>query len=173
MRTRWAAGAVAALLVLTGCTDDAGDLMEQQEQQNAELRERPTSEAEVARLAEAQAALVAALEADLGLGPWTVSEGRGSSGCPQYDQSDGEIHYLEGLLLTGGVPDAVWPRAADLVADIGGRYDFGPADVVVDAPGEHEIVLRGADGALLRFGTLKNATLQLATGCHLPERELR
>lgn len=72
MTGRVASGAVAALLVLTGCIDDAGDLMEQQEQQNAELGER-----------------------------------------------------------------------------------------------------RGADGALLRFGTLKNATLQLATGCHLPERELR
>jgi hypothetical protein len=93
---------VAALLVLTGCTDDAENLMEQQEQQNAELRERPTSEAEATRLEGAQAALVTALEANLGLGPWAVSEGRGSSGCPQYDQSDGEIHYLEGLLLATG-----------------------------------------------------------------------
>lgn len=144
--------------------------MEQGEQQNAELRERPTAQAQVARLTEAQAALRAALDKDLGLGPWAASEPASTSGCPTFPESDGEISYLEMLVLEGGVPDPVWPRAADLIAGIAARYEFGAVEVVVDQPGEHEIVLRGEHGALLRFGTAANATLQLATGCHLPEQ---
>jgi hypothetical protein len=66
------------------------------------------------------------------------------------------------------VPDAQWPQAAQVVADVAGRAGFGPAETVVDRPGEHEIVLRGERGALLRFGTLEHATLAVETGCHLP-----
>ena len=123
--------------------------MDQREQQNAQLRERPASESEVARLGEAQEAVLGALEADLGLGPWQDTDTAGSSGCAEFEESQGKVASLASQLLEGGVPDDVWPRAAD---------------VVVDRPGEHEIVLRGEREALLRFGTLASATLRLVTG---------
>lgn len=142
--------------------------MDTREQQNAELRGRPTSESEVVRLTEAQEAVRTALETDLGLGPWADTGTGGNSGCPQFDRSNGEIRSLASLLLEGGVPDEVWPRAAELVQQTAAQYGFTAADVVVDRPGEHEIVLRGEWESLLRFGTLANATLRLVTGCHLP-----
>jgi hypothetical protein len=141
--------------------------MSEREQQNAQLRERPTSQAEVARLTEAQEAIRARLE-EVPLGPWTSSLSEGTAGCGDLDESDGRTVFLPGLFLEGGVPDAVWPRAVEAVQTAAAEYGFGAAEVVVDDPGEHEVVLRGERGALLRFGTLANATLQLETGCHLP-----
>lgn len=170
MRAALTAGACAVLLVLTGCTETSGSGMDEREQQNAELRKRPTSEAEVARLTEAQEAVRTRLTADLPLGPWTRSEPSGSAGCAEYDQADGQTVFLPGLLLQGGVPDDVWPRAVEVLQNTAAGYGFGTAEVVVDRPDEHEVVLRGERGALLRFGTLANATLQVESGCHLPER---
>jgi hypothetical protein len=167
VKARLAAAGATVLLVLTGCTQSGGDQMSEREQQNAQLRERPTSEAEVARLTEAQEAIRARLEA-VPLGPWTSSLSEGTAGCGDLDKSDGRTVFLPGLFLEGGVPDDAWPRAVDAVAAAAEGYGFGPAEVVVDNPGEHEVVLRGERGALLRFGTLENATLQLETGCHLP-----
>jgi hypothetical protein len=66
------------------------------------------------------------------------------------------------------VPDAQWDRAAVLTEQVLRDFGFGAAETVVDNPGEHEVVLRGQLGALVRFGTLANATLALETGCHLP-----
>lgn len=92
-----------------------------------------------------------------------------AAGCADFEQSSGVTAFLPTLLLTGGVPDAQWLTASDLVEQAAGEHGFGAAEVVVDAPGEHEIVLRGERGSLLRFGTLANATLAIETGCHLPE----
>jgi hypothetical protein len=167
VKTRLAAAGATVLLVLSGCTQSGGDPTSERAQQNAQLRERPTSEAEVARLTEAQEAIRARLE-EVPLGPWTSSLSEGTAGCGDLDSSDGRTVFLPGLFLEGGVPDAVWLRAVDAVVAAAEGYGFGPAEVVVDDPGEHEVVLRGERGALLRFGTLENATLQLETGCHLP-----
>ena len=76
---------------------------------------------------------------------------------------------MSSLLLTGGVPEAAWPQAGTLVQQRAATFGFRAVDVVVDRPGEHEIVLRGEWGSLLRFGSLKNATSSLETGCHLPD----
>lgn len=168
MRVLLAAGACAALLLLTGCNDEVGDGMGEREQQDAALRERPTAEQALARVTEAQEAVLTAL-GGLGLTAWEPGDTTGSSACAEFDESSGEVTYLGSQVLPGGVPDDVWPRAAQAVEDTAARHGFGAADVVVDEPGEHEIVLRGEFGSLLRFGTAKNATLRLATGCHLPE----
>jgi hypothetical protein len=160
---------VSTLLVLTGCADSGRNQMDEREQQNAQLRERPTSESEVARLTEAQEAIRVRLEA-VPLGPWTPSLSEGTAGCGDLGMSDGRTVFLPGLFLEDGVPDEVWPRAVDAVRAAAGEYGFGSPEVVVDDPGEHEVVLRGERGALLRFGTLQSATLQLETGCHLPAK---
>lgn len=167
-RTRTAAGALALLLALTGCTDDDGGTVDQRQQQDAELRQRPTLEQEQARLTTVRDEVRDRLAADLGLTAWSDRDNANGAGCGELDQSSGKTAFLSTLLLTGGVPDARWQAAADLVAAVAAAHGFGAVDVVVDRPGEHEIVLRGEHGSLLRFGTLQNATLALATGCHLP-----
>lgn len=143
--------------------------MDERDRQNAVLRERPALEAQVARLTEARDAVRDALAAEVGLTAWSDTEQTGGAGCGELDESDGRTVFLSTLLLTGGVPDEKWPRAVEVVERTAGEYGFGPADVVVDQPGEHEIVLQGEWESRLRFGSILDATLSLETGCHLPE----
>lgn len=74
--------AYALLLILTGCTSDAEDFMDQRQEQDAQLAERPSSESEVARLTEVRDAVRSRIEADLGLASWTVT-GDGGSAVPR------------------------------------------------------------------------------------------
>lgn len=163
-----AAGAALALLLI-GCTDGGDEFMDQRQTQDAELAQRPSLEEETARLTQARDEIRDRLAAELGLTAWSERDNGDAAGCADFEDSSGVTAFLPSLLLTGGVPDAQWPQAADLVSQVAGEHGFGSVDVVVDAPGEHEIVLRGERGSLLRFGTLANATLALETGCHLPE----
>lgn len=141
--------------------------MERSQQHDAELQQRPTLEQAQARLTTARDEIRDQLADLLGLTRWSDRGNANGAGCTEFDNSSGKTAFLSTLLLTGGVPDAQWQEAADLVAQVAGSYGFGDVDVVVDKPGQHEIVLRGEYGSRIRFGTLSNATLSLATGCHL------
>jgi hypothetical protein len=176
-RARVAAGVLAlGLLALVGCSSTGNGRvntpegrMQLRQEQNAQLAGRPTSEERVAELTRAQDAVRVRLEQELGLTRWSdTGLGDGGAGCAEFPVSDGRTASLSGLLLTGGVPDAQWDRAAVLTEQVLRDFGFGAAETVVDNPGEHEVVLRGQLGALVRFGTLANATLALETGCHLP-----
>lgn len=164
------APALLVLLLMTGCAD-GGDPVSEQESQNAELRERPTLEQEQARLTDVRNDISDALAARLGLTDWSEPDEGNAAGCADFPDSDGFTAFLPVLLLTGGVPDEKWSSAVEVVAEVAGRSGFGEVDVVVDRPGEHEVVLQGERGSLLRFGSIQDATLQLETGCHLPERD--
>lgn len=157
------------MLLLIGCTDEGDDFMDQRQAQDAELAQRPSLEQEQARLTAARNAIRERLSAELDLTAWSERDNGDAAGCADFEESSGVTAFLPTLLLTGGVPDAQWPAAAELVEQVAGEHGFGSADVVVVAAGEHEIVLRGESGSMLRFGTLGNATLALETGCHLPE----
>lgn len=171
MRAALVGSALAALLLLTGCTDDPeGQLMDKRQEQDALLRERPSSEDAEARMAQARDAVREALAAELGLTAWTDMDDRDRAGCDgDLADSSGRTVFVSGLLLKGGVPDADWPRAVEVVQQAAGTYGFTELDIVVDNPGQHELVMLGEHGALLRFGTIRDATLSLQTGCHLPE----
>lgn len=146
--------------------------MDKRQEQDAQLRERPTSEVQVTRLRALREQVRDQLSAELGLTAWSERGNGGRAGCGEWPDSSGETVVLESLLLTGGVPDEQWPTAVEVVTRTAQAAGFGVADPVVDRPGEHEVVLRGEWGSLLRFGTAVDATLSLATGCHLPESEL-
>ena len=124
--------------------------MDERRRQNALLRERPTSEVQVARLTAARDAIREQLAVGLGLTAWSDRDNRDVAGCSELDESAGRTVLVSSLLLTGGVPDAVWPQAVNLTQQAAAAFGFGAVDVVVDRPGEHEIVLRGQWGALLR-----------------------
>lgn len=164
------APALLVLLLMTGCAD-GGDPVSEQESRNAELRERPTFEQEKARLTGVRDDIRDALSARLGLAEWSEPDEGNAAGCADFPDSDGVTAFLPVLLLTGGVPDEKWPAAVEIVAEVAAQGGFGEVDVVVDRPGEHEVVLRGERGSLLRFGSTRNATLQLESGCHLMERD--
>ena len=54
-----------------------------------------------------------------------------------------------------------------MLVEVAEPYGFDRLITVVDRPGEHEVELRGEPEALVRFGALENATLDVVTGCHL------
>jgi hypothetical protein len=163
------APALLALLLVTGCAE-RGEPVREQQSQDSELRERPSLEAEQARLTAVQEAVRDRLAEELGLTAWSQADQGNAAGCVDFPDSSGYTAFLPTLLLEGGVPDGSWPRAVQVVSTVVSRQGFGAPEVVVDEPGRHEVVLRGEYGSLLRFGTMKNATLHLETGCHLPER---
>jgi hypothetical protein len=57
----------------------------------------------------------------------------------------------------------------EIVTEVAGRHGFGDPGVVVDGPGDHEIVLRGTYEGELIFGTGGGTILTVRTGCHLTE----
>ena len=142
--------------------------MDERAQQETELAQRPTAEQAVARLTEARDAVRDRPARELGLTRWIDRGNTNSAGCADFPDSRGITSFVESLGLEGGVLDEQWTRAAELVETTARGYGFGAAETVVDQPGQHEVVLRGERGSLLRFGTLMNATLALETGCHLP-----
>lgn len=156
------------VLVLTGaaCSSNGGASVSDHDR--AALLGRPTLEAEVARLDGVRTAVRDALSGELGLSRWSDLGNETEAGCDDFDDPAAQTRFLSTLVLAGGVPDARWPEAVGVVTRLAGASGFGAAETVVDKPGEHEVVLRGERGSLLRFGTTKNATLALETGCHLP-----
>lgn len=160
-----------SLLLMTGCTDDRGDPVAEEQSQNAALQERPTLEQEQARLTSVRDEVRDALSTELGLTSWSVADEGNAAGCANYPNSDGYTAFLPLLALTGGVPDQQWADAVAVVEGVAAEAGFGAAETVVDQPGQHEVVLRGERESLLRFGTTKNATLSLEAGCHLLERD--
>lgn len=63
------------------------------------------------------------------------------------------------LLLPGGVPDAQWAAAVQVVSGIAGQHGFGAPQTVVDRPGQHDTVWPGARESRIELGSIKNATL--------------
>lgn len=141
--------------------------MDKRQEQDSMLRERPSAEDAEARLTEARDEIREALATELGLTAWTDRENADRSGCDELSDSSGETVYVSSLLLAGGVPDDTWPRAVEVVQQTARGYGFSQLDIVVDQPGQHEMVMLGEYGAVLRFGSILDATLSLQTGCHL------
>lgn len=158
------------LLLVTGCAAGAEPLSDRQSQ-DAALQERPTLEQEQARLTAVRDETRDALSSQLGLTAGSQPDQGNAAGCADYPDSSGYTAFLPLLLLSGGVPDTDWDEAVAVVEQVAGKAGFGRAETVVDQPGQHEVVLRGDRGSLLRFSSIEDATLHLETGCHLPERD--
>ncbi len=159
-----AALTAALLLVAAGCSTEGDPVPYTSREQ---LSERPSLEEQSARFEELQDEVQKRLGAELGLTAWSGA-GTGDTGlCDNGEVPEARVAFLPGRLLTGGVPDAVWQSAVDVLVEVAGPYGFDRVERVVDRPGSHEVVLHGEHEALIRFGTLQNATLGVTTGCHL------
>lgn len=160
------AALTAAVLLLgaAGCSTEGDPVPSTSREQ---LSERPTLEEQTERFEQMQDEVQERLGADLGLTAWTRRESGDTGLCDNGEVPDARVAFLPGRLLTGGVPDAAWQSAVDLLAEVAEPYGFDRVERVVDRPGEHEVVLHGEHEALVRFGTLQNATLGVTTGCHL------
>ena len=102
------------------------------------------------------------------LGPraWERRDELSRSLCPGDEEPLLEEWGLPRFSAPGGVADADWQGAVDAVSEVLARYDFGPAETVVDRPGDHEVQFRDGYGAVLLFGANVNTILSVRTGCH-------
>jgi hypothetical protein len=174
LAVRWLpAVVVAAALTTTACSAHEPDGAPRMttENQLAELRARPTLE----RAAETQdvmlAELRAGIDAVVGAGAWLQRDDTaGGSGCRDFDPDlGGEERGSSSWVLQGGVPDAAWPAVQAVVTEVAARYGLDRVDVVKDEPGQHVVMVLGADGASLDARTGPHFVMGARTGCHLPE----
>jgi hypothetical protein len=171
MRAR---GLVCVLLVLCGAcgpgADQKGGSMPKSEQFTT-LLQRPDIEQMQARYLAMMEQIRSELVSRLDVAEWQPDEGGVSgSGCgadfPDVG-ADGEVRRYSSGFSPGNIPDDKWPAAVEMVADIARTNGFADPLVVVDRPGDHEVSMRDGYGAELLFGTARNTTLSVSTGCHL------
>lgn len=135
-----------------------------------ELKSRPTLEQIITRYEQMQQRVFDALSTELGPFTWEPRHEGTASLCGQGFPSDtsGRRTSLPLWAFEGSIPDAQWPRAVQIVADITAEYGFDPPKILADRPGQHAIAGAGEYGANYRFSGQINTSWQIATGCHLP-----
>ena len=97
---------------------------------------------------------------------WSLSPKRWLACSGDYIDTDARhVYFMAGF--TGPIPDAVWPRAVQIVMD--GAAKFGATDLGTfkDEPGNHDIYLAGPDGIEFRLGTQVAASLTAKSDCRL------
>ena len=162
---------VLLLFAVTACSSTGGTM--DKEVGRETLLKRPTLEAAAAVLVQLRDGIRDRISADLGLDQWSDQDDTTEAGCSEFPGLGAGTAFPSSLLLTAGVPDEQWDAAVRLVTEVAGQQGFGAAETVVNRPRQHEVVLRGDDGALLRFSTRAHATLSLESGCHLPAAQHR
>jgi Lipoprotein confined to pathogenic Mycobacterium len=112
------------------------------------------------------------LVAEVGIAPWVRGKPAigGLCGGDLIDLEDAQEGYLDAGVSIGNLPDARWGQAVAIVTEVAGEHGFGEPGVIVDAPGDHEISLRGTYQGELIFGTGAGTILTVRTGCHLTEQ---
>lgn len=137
----------------------------------ADLQARPRLEDITARYEQMQLRIRDALDAEFGpLGWYQVRDATPSNcGHDVPAQFGGRTLHLAPWGFDAPIPDQRWPRTTQVVAAITGEYGFATAGLEIDEPRYH--LINGVDpalGATYRFGSKKNTTMQVTTGCHLP-----
>ena len=152
--------------LLAGCGGRAEE--EKVKDPQAELNARPTSSEITARYEEMQQRIRQRLDTELGPFAWKVFRPAGESTCaPEFDGLGGKEVYLPSWGFDGGISDAAWPRAKQIVTEVVAQYGFTTPTLQIDRPGNHETGAADlALGAQFNIGTAGNVTMQVTTGCH-------
>lgn len=176
IRTMLGAVTLSGVMVLSGC--GGGDENMTRDEQVAQLLQRPDIDQIVTQYEQMRQEIAAQLSSELGLPSWEINEIRGSeAGCGRSFPDvglDGGIRSLKTLISKAQLADGKWGRALEIAAVAAGRNGFGPAQTIVDRPGQHNAEFHDSYGGRLTLGTQINTTLSVRTGCHLkPEAHQR
>lgn len=165
---KWQVRIIALLVAVTATGCGGPDV----DESFAKLMQRPDIEQTVTTYGEMSSKIRERLTTELGRSWEQDSEGSASGCGNEFDLgSDADVRHLPRWVSWGKLPDDQWPRAEVIVGEIVEGYGFGKAPaVIVDRQGDHEVVYKKPDGALVTFGTAVNTTLSVRTGCHLTER---
>jgi hypothetical protein len=110
------------------------------------------------------------LVAEVGISAWLPdAEPVSGTFCarPLSNLEGGQERLYNAGSSSGNLPDARWDQAVAIVAEVSRQHGFGPAEVVVSGPGDHEVQFHDAYRGYLLFGTGYNTILAGGTGCHL------
>ncbi|MCP3797770.1 LppA family lipoprotein [Allokutzneria sp. A3M-2-11 16] len=131
------------------------------------LSERPDIEEITARYEKMAAEIRQRVSAELTPLDWTVRNPTSRGGCSEFSGISGvESRTLGHWGALGAVPDDKWEKAVVLAAEVSKPYGFGPPRIVVNKPGDHEVIAKDSYDATLIFGTSVNTILSIHTGCH-------
>lgn len=164
----------AVALSITGCDNglvsEAGGNVEEQE---AQLINRPSIEEISARYSEMDTRLQQELSRVYPSMRWEKGQDITRAGCADFDAfaDTAEGWTLAIWVAEGNIPDAAWPRAEQVFAQVTGEFGFGPPRVLADRPAQHDVTTSDQYGATYTFGTGKRTTFSGSTGCHLPQAE--
>jgi hypothetical protein len=144
--------------------------MSSKDEQYAELRKRPDIEQVHTEYLQMLEQIRGELVARIGIAAWIPKDDPwGASMCGEFNAvgADGEKRSYSSGRSPGNLPDAKWDEALKLVESIATQHGFKLHGAVIDKPGDHEFTFGNDWGAELLFGTAKNTTLSVSTGCHL------
>ncbi|WP_187365217.1 LppA family lipoprotein [Cellulosimicrobium cellulans] len=176
MRTKLASSVLVLAALLSGCTGGgpgSGEGSNGPEQVDT-VEARPRMEQVLDSYEAMEREMIAAVEAELPGLQWrmdTEDTGMTRSLCDGAGlDDDAEEVDLATLWAPGTLAPADWPRAVELVQEVGDRYGFTERRTVVDEADDLEVVGEDEYGGRYRFGMAANTILSVRTGCHLWER---
>jgi hypothetical protein len=175
VRTLLASTAIVLVALLPGCTDggSGSDEGPQGQEQVETVDARPRMEQVLDSYEAMEREMLAALGAELPGLAWRMDTddiGMTRSLCTDAGLGDdAEEVDLATLWATGTLNPADWPRAVEIVQEVGDRYGFTDHGTVVDRADDLEVVGEDEFGGRYRFGMAVNTILSVRTGCHLWE----
>jgi hypothetical protein len=163
---------IVAMSVVNGCSSAR---IENDSMKNAfdALMKRPSLSVIEADYQSMYETIRSRLVAEVSISPWLPDRepihGTSCGGDLSHLDDGAERLYNAGS-SSGNLPDARWEQAVAIVTEVAGQHGFGPPEVVVSGPGDHEVELHDRYGGSLTFGTGYNTILFGGTGCHLTEK---
>lgn len=169
---RVVATALTVVGVVAGCGTDTGEQAVNDQDVTAikdALYAKGTAEEE---LAELEPLVIEMADAVVDVVPnltWfrNREERRISCEAVSGDPSSASALTLRNIVFDGPIPDDVWPEAQSRVQDIAARVGATEVQVRADAPGNHDVLILGADKVQFGLGTLEAGVISARTGCHL------
>lgn len=137
------------------------------ESETSGIESRPRIEEAVASYERAREDVLRAVDEQAGPRRWERRTELSTAWCPGPDGApEGQQRGLPLLGSVGPIPDDAWPAVVDAATATLDRHGFGPPEVVVDRPADHEVQFRDTYGAVLQLGTGADVVVSLRTGCH-------
>jgi hypothetical protein len=76
-----------------------------------------------------------------------------------------QVYYF--IVFDRAIPDNVWPRALRIVEDGAARFGAKRVNVLVDQPGNKDLVIFSSDGVQFAFGTSVQTTFSATSDCRM------
>jgi hypothetical protein len=170
----WSIWMVVMLMSVFGCgAGDSGSHGNPGPQRVAELesglRSKPSFEAaraEYEKAANQMATEIAALVPGM---TWKVDENSWSGCGGDYVWTRAvQVNYR--IVLDRSIPDALWPKALQIVKDGAARFGATTVSVFMDQPGNKDLAIAGS-GAQFQFGTKVQTVLDATSDCRMRETD--